>query len=66
MVSPRAKEATGERLAKHKTKEPDGDALFIQKHKSVLDKLAATDVNHLTPLEAINLLSQIKSEIGDA
>jgi DNA mismatch repair protein MutS len=61
-----AKEATGDRLAKHKTKEPDGDALFIQKHKSVLDKLAATDVNHLTPLEAINLLSQIKSEIGDA
>jgi DNA mismatch repair protein MutS len=61
-----AKEATGARLAKHKTKEPDGDALFVQKHKSVLDKLASTDVNHLTPLEAINLLSQIKREIADA
>jgi DNA mismatch repair protein MutS len=61
-----AKEATGAHLAKHKTKEPDGDALFVQKHKSVLDKLAATDVNHLTPLEAINLLSQIKAEIADA
>jgi len=61
-----AKEATGERLAKHKTKEPDGDALFVQKHKSVLDKLASTDVNNLTPLEAINLLSQIKREIADA
>jgi DNA mismatch repair protein MutS len=60
-----AKEATGERLAKHKTKEPDGDALFIQKHKSVLDKLASTDVNNLTPIEAINLLSQIKREIAD-
>jgi DNA mismatch repair protein MutS len=59
-----AKEATGTRLAKHKTKESDGDALFIQKHKSVLDKLASTDVNHLTPLEAINLLSQIKNEIA--
>jgi len=59
-----AKEATGERLAKHKTKEPDGDALFVQKHKSVLDKLASTDVNNLTPIEAITLLSQIKSEIG--
>jgi len=59
-----AKEATGEHLAKHKTKEPDRDALFVQKHKSVLDKLASTDVNHLTPIEAINLLNQIKSEIA--
>jgi len=59
-----AKEATGARLAKHKTKEPDGDALFVQKHKSVLDKLASTDVNNLTPIEAINLLSQIKHEIA--
>jgi DNA mismatch repair protein MutS len=59
-----AKEATGARLAKHKTKEPDGDALFVQKHKSVLDKLTSTDVNNLTPLEAINLLSQIKREIA--
>jgi DNA mismatch repair protein MutS len=59
-----AKEATGTRLARHKTKEPDGDALFVQKHKSVLDKLAATDINRLTPLEAINLLSQIKTELA--
>jgi len=59
-----AKEATGDRLARHKTKEPDRDALFIQKHKSVLDKLATIDVNNLTPIEAINLLSQIKDEIA--
>jgi len=59
-----AKEATGDRLARHKTKEPDRDALFIQKHKSVLDRLATTDVNNLTPIEAINLLSQIKDEIA--
>jgi DNA mismatch repair protein MutS len=58
-----AKEASGDRLARHKTKAPDADALFIQKHKSVLDKLATTDVNNLTPIEAINLLSQIKNEI---
>jgi DNA mismatch repair protein MutS len=59
-----AKEATGDRLARHKTKAADGDALFVQKHKSVLDKLATIDVNRLTPLEAINLLSQIKTEIA--
>jgi DNA mismatch repair protein MutS len=60
-----AKEAGGRHLAKNKTKQDEGDALFVQKHKSVLDKLATTDVNNLTPLEAMNLLSQIKNEIAD-
>jgi len=58
------KEATSEHLSKHKTKEPDKDLLFVQKHKSVLEKLAATDINNLTPIEAINLLNQIKNEIA--
>ncbi len=58
-----AKEATTEHLARHKTKIPDADSLFVQKHKSVLDKLAAIDINNLTPIEAINLLNQIKKEI---
>jgi DNA mismatch repair protein MutS len=58
-----AKEAASDHLAKHKTKEPDKDMLFIQKHKSVLDKLASVDVNNLTPIEAINLLNEIKNEI---
>jgi len=59
------KEATGEHLSKHKTKEPDKDSLFVQKHKSVLDKLASTDINNLTPIEAINLLNQIRNEINE-
>ena len=59
------KEATGEHLSRHKTKEPDKDSLFVQKHKSVLDKLASTDVNNLTPIEAINLLNKIKEEINE-
>jgi DNA mismatch repair protein MutS len=58
------KEASGEHLAKHKTKQSERDSLFVEKHKSVLEKLASTDVNNLTPLEAINLLNDIKSEIG--
>ncbi len=57
------KEAAGEHLAKHKTKEPDADTLFVRKHKSVLDKLASTNINNLTPIEAINLLNRIKQEI---
>jgi len=58
------KEATGEHLARHKTKEPDKDSLFVQKHKSVLEKLVGTDVNNLTPIQAINLLNNIKNEIS--
>ncbi len=59
------KEATGSHLSKHKTKEPDKDTLFVERHKSVLEKLASTDINNLTPLEAINLLNQIKNEIDE-
>ncbi len=57
------KEATGEHLSKHKTKQPDKDSLFVQKHKSVLEKLSSIDINNLTPIEAINLLNGIKKEI---
>ncbi len=59
------KEATGSHLAKHKTQKPPQDILFVQKHKSVLDKLSSTDVNNLTPVDAINLLNQIKNEIDE-
>ena len=37
----------------------------IQTHKSVLEKLAATDINNLTPIESINLLNEIKEEIDE-
>ncbi len=60
-----AKEATGDRLAQHKTKQPNEELLFVEKHKSVLDKLSSTDINNLTPIEAINLLSQIRNEIDE-
>jgi DNA mismatch repair protein MutS len=60
-----AKEASGTHLARHKTKEPDAETLFVQKHKTVLDKLADLDVDNLTPIEAINLLNQIKREIDE-
>ena len=60
-----AKEAAGSRLARHKTKQPDKDTLFVQKHKSVLEKLASSDINNLTPIEAINLLNKIKNEIEE-
>ncbi len=58
------KEASGEHLAKHKTKQSDRDSLFVEKHKSVLEKLASMDIDNLTPIEAINLLNDIKREIN--
>ncbi len=57
------KEATSDRLARHKTKQPDKDLLFVQKQKSVLEKLSSIDVKNLTPIEAINLLNQIRNEM---
>lgn len=58
-----AKEVEGPELTRNKTADEPSDLLFVQKHKSVLDKLAAMDVNNLTPIEAINLLNQIKGEL---
>ncbi|MEJ5260131.1 MAG: DNA mismatch repair protein MutS [Anaerohalosphaeraceae bacterium] len=57
-----AKEASGEKLARHKTAQEE-DLLFVEKHKSVLEKLRELDVNNLTPIEAINLLNEIKKEM---
>ena len=58
-----AKEAAGDRLARHKTAACD-ELLFVERHKSVLDKLKHLDVNRLTPIEAINLLNEIRTEIN--
>ncbi|MHC4881291.1 MAG: DNA mismatch repair protein MutS [Planctomycetota bacterium] len=57
-----AKEAAGEHLSKNKTTD-EQQLLFVQKHKSVLDKLNGLDVNALTPIEAINLLAEIQQEM---
>jgi DNA mismatch repair protein MutS len=59
-----AKEAAGEHLSKHKTTDEE-QLLFVQKHKSVLDKLNGLDVNTLTPIEAINLLAEIQQEMKE-
>jgi DNA mismatch repair protein MutS len=59
------KEASGQHLAKHKTKESDSELLFVERHKSILDKLSTMDIDNLTPIEAINLLNKIKNEINE-
>jgi DNA mismatch repair protein MutS len=57
------KEAACEKLSKRKTRKNNTDLLFVQKHKPVLEKLSKTDIDNLTPIQAINLLSEIKKEI---
>ncbi len=57
-----AKEASGDKLARHKTVSQE-ELLFVERHKSVLDKLKTLDINRLTPIEAINLLNEIRNEI---
>jgi DNA mismatch repair protein MutS len=57
-----SKEVQDEQLSKNKTVSDEG-LLFVQRNKSVLDRVKSIDVNNLTPLEAINLLNEIKKEI---
>jgi DNA mismatch repair protein MutS len=57
-----AREAAGEHLSRNKTAD-DEQMLFVQKNKSVLDRLKDVNVNTLTPIEAINLLAEIKEEM---
>ncbi|HSV26468.1 MAG TPA: DNA mismatch repair protein MutS [Sedimentisphaerales bacterium] len=59
-----AKEAAGDNLTRFKTRTGSPDSLFVEKNKSVLDRLAAIDLNNLTPIEAINLLHQVKKELA--
>ena len=54
------KETSGDKLTKQRTKEPEKALLFDQKEKDVLDRLKSLDVNNLTPIQAINLLNEIK------
>jgi magnesium transporter len=54
------KEAGGEKLTKHRTKQTDIASLFDQKQKDALDRLKSLDVNNLTPIQAINLLTEIQ------
>jgi len=58
-----AKEARTEKLTPHKTKQQNTDLLFVQKNRSVLEKLKNSDLENLTPIQAINLLEQIRNEL---
>jgi DNA mismatch repair protein MutS len=58
------KETGGKEFTKKRTKEAEPAMLFDQKEKDVLDKIKGLDVNNLTPIQAINLLTEIKDFLG--
>jgi DNA mismatch repair protein MutS len=39
--------------------------MFTPLSQRILDRLAETDIDSLTPLQALNLLEELKVEIGD-
>jgi DNA mismatch repair protein MutS len=39
--------------------------MFTPLSQRILDRLAETDIDTLTPLQALNLLEELKAEIGD-
>jgi DNA mismatch repair protein MutS len=39
--------------------------MFTPLSQRILDRLAETDIDTLTPLQALNLLEELKTEIGD-
>jgi DNA mismatch repair protein MutS len=57
------KETGSENFTKQRTKEPGEAMLFDQKEKDVLEKIKNLDVNNLTPIQAINLLTEIKGQL---
>jgi len=50
----------------HETAEPQSFQLtmFTPLSQKIVDRLRDTDVNNLTPLEALNLISELKKQIG--
>lgn len=64
-----AEHETAERRATdHLASEPAGPnfqlTMFTPLSQQIVDRLRDTDVNRLTPLEALNLLSELKKQIG--
>jgi len=59
------KEAQGEKLTRQRTRSETVDPLFNQAHKSVIERLRGIDVNSLTPIEAINLLAEVKEQMNE-
>jgi DNA mismatch repair protein MutS len=47
------------------TAEPMQMTIFTPLSQRIVDRIAETDINSLTPLQALNLLEELKSELGE-
>ncbi|HEX4320577.1 MAG TPA: DNA mismatch repair protein MutS [Acidobacteriaceae bacterium] len=47
------------------TAEPIQMTIFTPLSQRIVDRIAETDINSLTPLQALNLLEELKSELGE-
>jgi len=47
------------------TAEPVQMTIFTPLSQRIVDRIAETDINSLTPLQALNLLEELKQELGD-
>jgi len=59
-----AERRASEHLASEATEPQMQLTMFTPLSQKVVDRLRDTDVNNLTPLEALNLLSELKKQIG--
>lgn len=55
----------GSSLSQMRTSKPQAQSLFTRRHERVLDKLRSIDIDRLTPIDAINILHQIRQEISE-
>jgi DNA mismatch repair protein MutS len=39
--------------------------MFTPLSQKIVDRLRAADLDHLTPLEALNLLAELKKQLGE-
>jgi DNA mismatch repair protein MutS len=47
------------------TAEPVQMTIFTPLSQRIVDRIAETDINSLTPLQALNLLEELKQELGE-
>ncbi len=52
-------------ILEEKNSEGDGTQKSMQNHQKIIKKIKKTDINALTPLEALNMLSAIAEELCD-
>jgi DNA mismatch repair protein MutS len=62
----RQHEKQEQRNVQAETAEPVQMTIFTPLSQRIVDRIAGTDINTLTPLQALNLLEELKQELGES